>query len=62
MNRYGESKKLFQTPLLGAAVGILDLIPLVTGEFSHRDSTHLPLSCGVGTVAGWIHLHHSFLG
>lgn len=43
-------------------MGILDLIPLVTGEFSHRDSTHLPLSRGVGIVAVWIHLHHSFLG
>lgn len=29
MNRYGESKKPFQTLLLGAGVGILDLIPLV---------------------------------
>lgn len=53
---------LFQTSLLGARVGILDLIPLVMGEFSHSDSTHLPLSWGVGSVVGWIHLHHSFSG
>lgn len=45
MNHYWESKKFFQTFLLGAGVGILDLIPLDMKSF-HTEATYIGLCPG----------------
>ena len=49
---YGENKKLFQTPLLGPGVGILDLIPLVMKSF-HTEAKHPFTSLMGGRESCW---------